>query len=54
MLLFNYLNGVIEGMERELATASGEFLDEVERIHRPKDSGHVAGHKSPAYDTAAE
>ncbi len=33
VLLFNYLNGKIDAVERKLATASGEFLDNLEHYH---------------------
>ena len=32
---FNALNGKVEAIERDLTNANGEFLDEVERNHRP-------------------
>jgi biopolymer transport protein ExbB len=33
VLLFNYLNGKIDGVERNLTTAMGEFIDNVEHFH---------------------
>ncbi|HEU4406281.1 MAG TPA: MotA/TolQ/ExbB proton channel family protein [Polyangiaceae bacterium] len=38
VLLFNYLNGKIDGVERKLTTATGEFLDNLEHYHG-SDSG---------------
>jgi biopolymer transport protein ExbB len=38
VLIFNYLNGKIDGVERKLTTASGEFLDNLEHYHG-SDSG---------------
>lgn len=32
---FNYLTGRIDGLERDLTNANGEFLDELERHHHP-------------------
>lgn len=32
---FNYLTGTVDGLERDLTHASGEFLDELERTHDP-------------------
>jgi biopolymer transport protein ExbB len=40
VLLFNYLNGKIDGVERKLTAASGEFLDNLEH-HHGSDSGVI-------------
>jgi biopolymer transport protein ExbB len=32
---FNYLTGRVDGLERDLTNANGEFLDELERNHQP-------------------
>ena len=32
---FNYLTGKVDGLERDLTNANGEFLDELERNHQP-------------------
>lgn len=32
---FNYLSGRVDGLERDLTNANGEFLDELERNHQP-------------------
>jgi len=37
VLFFNYLSGRIDGLERDLGNATGEFLDELERHHEPID-----------------
>jgi len=37
---FNYLTGTVDGLERDLTHASGEFLDELERAHDPIRDEH--------------
>lgn len=44
---FNYLSGRVDGLERDLTNANGEFLDELERNHQPIDT-HVTTRASKA------
>lgn len=37
---FNYLSGTVDGLERDLTHATGEFLDELERAHDPIADEH--------------
>lgn len=51
---FNYLSGKVDGLERDLTNANGEFLDELERHHQPlshADDAHAA--KAPRAAKAA-
>jgi biopolymer transport protein ExbB len=38
---FNYLSGKVDGLERDLTHATGEFLDELERNHAPPRVGEA-------------
>jgi biopolymer transport protein ExbB len=40
VLLFNYLNGKIDAVERNLTTAAGEFLDNLEHYHGGESRAH--------------
>lgn len=37
---FNYLTGTVDNLERDLTHGSGEFLDELERVHDPIRDEH--------------
>lgn len=41
VLLFNYLNGKIDAVERNLTTATGEFLDNLEHYHGGESRAHA-------------
>jgi hypothetical protein len=47
-MLFNWLSGKIESVELAISTATGEFLDELERSHRAPRA-----HQRPRMSAAA-